>query len=124
MFIKVLENPEGEVIAFIIGMPDLSRGIQKSHGYLFPLGIFQILRAGKKTKQLNLMLGAVREDYRGRGLDAVMGTLMIESAHVAGLQFIDSHLELEDNMKVRAEMERIGGVVYKRYRIFQKPILI
>ena len=123
-FIKVLENPEGEVIAFIIGMPDLSRGIQKSHGYLFPLGIFQILRAGKKTKQLNLMLGAVREDYRGRGLDAVMGTLMIESAHVAGLQFIDSHLELEDNMKVRAEMERMGGVVYKRYRIFQKPILI
>ena len=51
-----------------------------------------------------------------------MGAKMIESAHEAGLNHIDSHLELEDNLKVRAEMERMGGVIYKRYRIFQKPI--
>ena len=123
-YIKVIENGAGEVISFVIGMPDLSKGIQKSRGYLLPIGIFQILRSGKKTKQLNLMLGAIREDYRGKGLDAVMGSRMIKSAHEAGLKTIDSHLELENNLKVRAEMERMGGVVYKRYRIFQKPILI
>ncbi len=122
-FIKVIENDKGDVIAFIIGMPDLSKGIQRSRGYLFPIGIFYILRSGKKTRQLNLMLGAIREDYRGHGLDAVMGARMIEAAHEGGLETIDSHLELEDNHKVRAEMERMGGVVYKRYRIFQKPIL-
>ncbi|MFC2116082.1 hypothetical protein ACFLTU_06380 [Bacteroidota bacterium] len=121
-FIKVLESEKGEVIAFVIGMPDLSKGIQKSRGYLFPVGLIHILRSGKKTKQLNLLLGAVREDYRGLGLDAVMGSRMIESANKAGLKYIDSHLELEDNLKVRAEMERMGGVIYKRYRIYQKPI--
>ena len=31
---------------------------------------------------------------------------------------------LEYNVKVRAEMEQMGGVIYKRYRIFQKPILM
>ena len=87
-----------------------------------PLGIFHVLRAAKRTKQLNLMLGGIREDHRGIGLDAVMGSRMIESAHQAGLEFIDSHLELEDNLKVRAEMERMGGVVYKQYRIYQKSI--
>jgi len=121
-FIKVLENEKGEIISFVIGMPDVSKGIQKSRGYLLPIGIFQILRAGKKTKQLNLLLGGIHEDYRGKGLDAVMGERMIESAHQAGLEYIDSHLELEDNLKVRAEMERMGGVIYKRYRIYQKPI--
>ena len=121
-FIKVIENEKAEVLAFIIGMPDLSNGIRKSRGYLLPIGILQILRAGKKTKQLNLMLGGIRKDYRGMGLDAIMGAKMIESAHVAGLNHIDSHLELEDNHKVRAEMERMGGVVYKRYRIYQKPL--
>ena len=120
--IKVIENGKGETIAFVIGMPDLSRGIQKSRGYLFPIGIFQILRSGKKTKQLNLMLGAVREDHRGKGLDAVMGSKMIESAHAGGFEYIDSHLELESNTKVRAEMEKMGGEIYKRYRIFQKSI--
>lgn len=120
--IKVIENAGGEVVAFIIGMPDLSRGIQKSRGYLFPVGIFQILRAGRRTEQLNLMLGGIREDYRGKGLDAVMGARMIESAHEEGLKYIDSHLELETNFRVRAEMEKMGGVVYKRYRIYQKSL--
>ena len=40
----------------------------------------------------------------------------------AGVEVIDSHHELETNTLVRAEMERQGGVVYKRYRIFQKAV--
>jgi hypothetical protein len=31
-------------------------------------------------------------------------------------------LELENNLKVRAEMEKMGGQVYKRYRIYQKAL--
>jgi hypothetical protein len=80
------------------------------------------MRAVKRTKQLNLLLGGIREDHRNHGLDAVMGTRMIESASRAGLEYVDSHLELETNRKVRSEMERMGGKVYKRYRIYQKPI--
>ena len=121
-FIKVVENDLQEPVAFLIGMPDLSDGIRKSKGYILPIGIFHILRAGKKTKQLNLLLGGIREDHRNHGLDAVMGTRMIKSARKAGLEYVDSHVELETNKKVRAEMERMGGKVYKRYRIFQKPI--
>ena len=121
-FIKVVETPDREPVAFIIGMPDVSKGIMKSGGYLFPFGIFQILRSGKKTKQLNLLLGAVHEGYRNHGLDALMGVRMLESAHIAGLEYIDSHLELEENRKVRSEMERFGGKVYKRYRIFKKEL--
>jgi hypothetical protein len=51
-----------------------------------------------------------------------MGVTMLEEAQKAGLKYIDSHLELESNLKMRAEMEKMGGVVYKRYRIFQKPL--
>jgi len=119
-FIKVIKNDQGESIAFILGMPDISKGIIRSKGYLYPIGIFQILRAAKKTKQLNLLLGAVREDYRNAGLDAILAVKTLGSAQKAGMKFIDSHLELEDNLKVRAEMERFGGKVYKRYRIYQK----
>ena len=123
-FIKVVENDLQEPVAFLIGMPDISDGIRKSRGYLFPFGIFRIIRAGKRTKQLNLLLGGIREDHRNHGLDAVMGTRIIVSAHKAGLEYVDSHVELETNTKVRSEMERMGGKVYKRYRIFQKPIRI
>ena len=121
-FIKVAVDPSKQAIGTIIGMSDIGRGIQKARGYLFPFGWFHILTAGHKSKQLNLLLGAVDPKYQGRGLDVFMGIKMIESAKKCGKTIIDSHLELETNTKVRAEMERMGGIVYKRYRIYQKNI--
>lgn len=121
-FVKVIVNGKNEVVSFVIGMSDISKGIQKAKGYLFPTGILRIFHSGKKSKQLNLLLGAIDPDYRGRGLDVMMGIKMLESAKVKGKTTIDTHLELEYNTLVRAEMERMGGQVYKRFRIFQKTL--
>ncbi|HCC29218.1 MAG TPA: hypothetical protein DEQ03_04045, partial [Marinilabiliales bacterium] len=121
-FIKIIENQNNELVAFIITMPDLSPGIIKSRGYLLPFGIFYILNAQKKTNQLNLLLGGIRSDFRDTGLDAVLGVKLLNEAHATNLKYIDSHLVLETNTKMRAELERLGGYVYKRYRIFTKPL--
>jgi GNAT superfamily N-acetyltransferase len=120
-FIKVITKG-GEAVAFVIGIPDMTEGIQKARGRLFPFGFLKILRASRKTKQLDLLLGAVKEKYRGMGLDVLMGTKMIMSAQEAGFEFMDSHHEMETNVRVRAEMERMGGKVYKRFRVYQKAL--
>lgn len=121
-FIKVALNENNEVIGTIIGMSDLGKGIKKAKGRLFPFGFYHVLTAGKKSNQLNLMLGAIDPRYQGRGIDVLMGIKMIESAKSEGKTVADSHLELEYNTKVRAEMERMGGVVYKKFRLFEKDI--
>jgi hypothetical protein len=120
-FVKVVKKDD-EVVSFIIAMPDITAGIQKARGHLFPFGFLKILRAAKKTKQLDLLLGAIKEKYRGRGLDVLMGVKTILSAHEAGLEMLDTHHELEENVKVRAEMEKMGGKIYKRFRVFQKKL--
>ncbi len=120
-FVKVVKK-DGEVVAFIVGMPDLTEGIQKARGRLFPFGFLKILRAAKKTKQLDLLLGAIKEKYRGMGLDVMMGVKTLLSASKAGMDVMDTHHELEENVKVRAEMERMGGKLYKRYRVFKKEL--
>jgi hypothetical protein len=51
-----------------------------------------------------------------------MGVKMLESAIKSGHEIIDSHLMLENNVKMRAEFEKMGGVVYKKYRIFSKQL--
>jgi hypothetical protein len=121
-FIKVVENDKSEVVAFILAMPDISEGIKRCKGRLIPFGIFKVFRSQRKTRQLNLMLGAIRADFRNAGLDTIMGISMLEEARNRGMKVIDSHLELETNTKMRAEMEKMGGVVYKRFRIFQKAL--
>jgi hypothetical protein len=120
--IKAVVNKRNEAIAFVIGMPDISKGIKQSRGYLLPIGIIQILLAGRRTKQLNLLLGAIHPDYQNRGVDAIMGSAMLDSARKQKMKHIDSHLEMESNTKVRAEMEYMGGEVYKTYRVFGKPL--
>jgi hypothetical protein len=120
-FVKGVKKGD-EVVAFIVGMPNFTEGIRKAKGRLLPFGIFRVMRAAKKTKQLDLLLGAVKEKYRGRGLDVFMGVKMLMSAHKAGLELIDTHHEMETNTKVRAEMEKMGGVIYKRFRIFKKQL--
>ena len=120
-FVKVVAK-DGEVLAFVIAMPDMTEGIVKARGRLFPFGFIHVLRAAKKTKQLDLLLGAVKEPYRGQGLDALMGTKVLQSASEAGMDMIDTHHEMEVNIKVRGVMERLGGTIYKKFRAFQKPL--
>jgi len=55
-------------------------------------------------------------------LDVFMGTRMIASAREAGFECLDTHHELESNVKVRAEMEKMGGVLYKKFRVFTKNL--
>lgn len=121
-FIKVVTVSD-EVVSFVIGIPNMCEGIKKAGGHLFPFGIFKILNAAKKTKQLDLLLGAVKYEYRDRGLDVMMGLKQLESAQQQGFEYIDSHHNLESNLKMRAELERMGGQVYKRFRVFKKPLL-
>jgi len=120
--IKIILNERKETVAFVIGMPDISKGIKKSKGYLIPIGILHILLAGRRTRQLNLLLGAVHPDYQNRGLDTILGSAMLDSAREQKMEYIDSHLEMETNTKVRAEMEYMGGEVYKTYRVFGKAL--
>jgi GNAT superfamily N-acetyltransferase len=120
-FVKVVAK-EGEVLSFIVAMPDMTDGINKARGHLFPFGFIHVLRAAKRTKQLDLLLGAVKEPYRNQGLDVLMGVKVLESASKAGIEMMDTHHEMEANVKVRAEMERMGGKIYKRYRAYQKAL--
>jgi hypothetical protein len=111
-------------VAFMVAMPDISQAFVKSRGRMFPFGWFHFLREMKRRKfhQLDLLLAGVKEGHRGKGLDLLMGREMSKSLIEAGVKIIDSHHELETNTLVRAEMERQGGQVYKRYRIFGKNL--
>jgi len=69
-----------------------------------------------------LLLGGVRKAYRGKGIDVLMAVKLFQSCINHKMKWIDLHLVLEDNYKMRAECERVGGQVIKRFRIFQKDL--
>jgi len=121
-FIKAILDKNDEVIAFIVSLPDISEGIKASKGKILPWGIFKIIAARNRSKQLDLLLGGIKKEYRGQGLDVMLGVKLMETAKNKGIEYIDTHLILETNTQMRMEVEKMGGVIYKRFRIFQKPL--
>jgi hypothetical protein len=113
---------EEEVAGFMITIPSINEGIIAARGHLFPLGFLKILKASKNASQLDLLIGGIKAKYRGMGIDVLIAEHIINIAKKAGFKSIDSHLELESNWKMRAENEKLGGTVYKKYRIFQKNL--
>jgi hypothetical protein len=111
-----------EVAGFMITIPSINEGIIASRGHLFPLGFLKILKASKNASQLDLLIGGIKAKYRGMGIDVLIAVHIINIAKKAGFKSIDSHLELESNWKMRAENEKLGGTVYKKYRIFKKQL--
>ena len=118
-FVKVVRSGN-DMIGFIVGMPDLTSAIIDSKGKLLPFGIFRILREMKHSKKLMLMLGGVKKEYRGSGVDVLMAVKIYNSAKKRNMTIIDSHLILENNLRMRAECERLDGKIVKRFRIYQK----
>lgn len=117
-----LASHQGEIVGFILALPNMSTGIRRSKGRLLPLGILRMVRAAKRSPQLDLLFGAIKEGHRGRGVDVLMAAKLLEDAADSGFVFLDSHLELESNTRIRNEMEAMGGRVYKRFRVFQKML--
>ncbi len=121
VFVKAAEK-DGQLIGFVIAMPDISDAIKACSGRLLPFGVIRVLRASKRSKKLLMVLGGVKKEFRGKGIEVLMGVKIIQDAIRKNMKTIDSHLVLEDNLRMRGEYERVGCKVVKKYRIYQKDL--
>lgn len=121
-YLKLILDRDDRVAAFVIGMPSLSRALQKSRGRLFPLGFLHLLRALHRPRTIDLYLGAVRPDLQGKGADALLITELNKSCIKNGIVSAESNLELEDNALVQAHWKHFERRQHKRRRCYVKQI--
>jgi len=121
-FVKILANKANDPVAFVVAMPDMSEGLFKARGSLFPFGFLHILVSMRRTKQLDLFLGAVHPLWQKHGLTCILAIELLGQARKRGMTHFDSHLILETNTAMRGEVERLGGEVWKRYRVYGKSL--
>ncbi len=120
-FVKIALKDD-KVVAMMIAMPNMYKGIQKAKGRLFPFGVFHILKAIKKATTINTMLGAVHPDYQKQGLDVFLSMTTIKSAKQAGMTSVDTHVVMEENNDMMGELKRYGAHLLKKFRVYQKAL--
>ena len=121
-YIKLVKDQNDVVVAFVVAMPNISKGFKKANGRILPFGFFHIISALKTANQLDMLLGCVKQNIRNFGLDALMAVALFDSARKGGLTVMDSHVTMEGNTQMRATYERMNHEIYKKYRIFEKAL--
>jgi len=117
-----LVEKDGETVATSITLPDINPSIKKMNGRVFPFGWWHFLRAKKKAYGLRTFLFGVKEEYRGRGIDAVLVMDTIEAGRNFGYEWSSCSLVVENNVKMIQPILDWGGYEFKRYRVFKKDL--
>jgi len=68
------------------------------------------------------MIMGMMEEYRGRGADAIFYLETAEEALRRGYKRIEGSWILESNTMMNQIIERLGGLRYKTYRIYEKAL--
>lgn len=122
--VSIVENEQNEIVAVGISMASLSRALQKAKGRLLPFGWFHLLKAlmWKRPKVLDLLLVAVRPDYQGKGVNALLFTDLIPVYKELGFEYAESNPELEMNEKVQNQWQYFKTEQHKRRRCFKQSL--
>lgn len=113
---------DGEPVGFLLELPDFNRALKPLKGRLFPFGLFRFLWNKRKINTSRVITLGVRPEYRQRGIDAMLImhvlTVGVDAGYVEG----ECSWILESNWQMRRGLERVGGRVYKTYRVYDKPL--
>lgn len=122
--VSFIENEKGELVAAGVTMPDLTAALQKCGGKLFPFGWFHLLKAifWKPCDTLDMLLVGVREDYRGKGLNAVLVADLYPRLKAMGFKYAETTAELETNDSIQAMWKYFEREQHKRRRVYAKKI--
>jgi ribosomal protein S18 acetylase RimI-like enzyme len=119
-YVHFIIDEEENLIAFGVAMPSLSRALQRSRGRLFPFGFIHLLQALKNPKYIDMLLVAVRPDYQGRGITAILMNEMTKNALKNGVISAETNVELETNTQVQAIWKHYDARQHKRRRCYIK----
>lgn len=126
-YIQIAEY-EGRPVAFIVALPNLNEAARDLGGKLLPFGWARLLWRLKvrhpKTARIPLM--GVRTEFQHSRLGPTLAFVVIDAVrkalHRRGVRNVEMGWILEDNDGMCNIIESIGGVAYKRYRVYEKVL--
>ena len=122
--ISLVENKNEELVAAAITMPSLSEAMRKTKGKLLPLGWYHLLKAIKMSRsdKLDMMLIAIRSDYQGMGVNALLFKDIYNVCHLCGYTHAETGPQLENNSKELSQWKLFDPEYVKRRRCFTKQL--
>jgi hypothetical protein len=130
-FVIIIESPKGEPVAMAVALYDWMECTRWARKFPYALqGPMQLLhllwrlflKREPKFKRARLFFAGVMPGHRAMGLDALLYVLPFQAGKKHGLVEGELSWELEDNVAIIKPIEKLGGRVYKKMRIWDTAV--
>ena len=121
--VTLIVDGDDQLVGVGISIQSMSRALQKSKGKMFPFGWWHLLKGLKgKNDRVDLLLVAVKPQYMGKGVNALLFTDLIPAYNKYGFKWAESNPELESNAAVQNQWEAFTYRQHRNRRAFIKKI--
>ncbi|HPO54732.1 MAG: hypothetical protein RBR95_02015 [Ignavibacteriaceae bacterium] len=114
---------DNKLVGFALVMPDYNEIFKTMNGKLFPFGFLKLIFHKKKFTWGRIITLGIIPEFQKRGLDSVFYWEILNRAdQYCGIRIGEASWILEDNEMMNRGAELMNGELYKKYRIYSKPI--
>ncbi len=128
--IKPLVRPELVIMievdtipaAVSLTLPNYNRVLKMMNGRLGPIEMLKFLYHKNKIKEGRLMIMGVRRQFQKMGLESLLFLESFRAGQQLGYTGGELSWVLEDNHSTNNEIIKMGGELYKKYRIYEGAV--
>jgi GNAT superfamily N-acetyltransferase len=120
--VTIVESEEGEPVGFSLVLKDYNQALIHAKGRLFPFGLVKILWHARNIDFARVLTLGLVPEYRGKGIDALIYTRIFRVGASKGINQGELSWVLDDNLPMLKPLEKVGARVYKRYRLYDRPL--
>jgi GNAT superfamily N-acetyltransferase len=117
---------DGKPVGFSLSFPDVNQILHKLRPGPTIIGSYiaaaRMVLNKTKTNRLRVFALGVLEEYRARGVDALMYHETIVKGVPLGYEWAEGSWVLETNDAANRVSKLVGSDIYKRYRIYEKNL--
>jgi GNAT superfamily N-acetyltransferase len=118
---------DGKPAGISLGIPDVFQAVIRAkpqpNNWSFPWTVLKLLWHQRKIDTMRLMIMGVVPEFRGMGLEALIMVETARGAFAQGYEYCEMSWILESNDMMNRIIERLGGRIYKTYRVYEKPLV-
>jgi GNAT superfamily N-acetyltransferase len=112
----------GELAGFALALPDVNQALKHMGGRLLPFGWAKGLWHGRHIDAIRVLTLGVLPTHRRTGAAEMLYLYLGRTAVRKGIRRAEFSWILEDNFAIRTPMEKLGGRIYKRYRLYERAL--
>ncbi len=118
----VIAEVEGEPVAYLWATPDFNQLFQTMHGHLGPLQYLQVLVKMRTITVGKLHFIGIKKECRHRHVASYLNYVVVAEMQRRGFKGVEVGWIDEMNTHAHQTIAITGATVYKKHRVFEKPL--